>query len=75
MERRLTAILAADVVGYSRFMELDEGGRLAALRTLRTELIDPLAPYTTLITSPTTSATVTGLLNVMCTILYKGCRT
>ena len=31
MERRLTAILAADVVGYSRFMELDEAGTLTAL--------------------------------------------
>ncbi len=31
MERRLTTILAADVVGYSRLMEADEAGRLAAL--------------------------------------------
>ena len=30
MERRLAAILAADVVGYSRLMELDEVGTLAA---------------------------------------------
>ena len=41
MERRLTAILAADVVGYSRLMELDEVGTLAALKTYRKELIDP----------------------------------
>ncbi len=41
MERRLTAILAADVVGYSRLMELDEVGTLAALKTHRKELIDP----------------------------------
>jgi class 3 adenylate cyclase len=41
MERRLTAILAADVVGYSRLMELDEAGTLAALKSHREELIDP----------------------------------
>ena len=41
MERRLTAILAADVVGYSRLMELDEAGTLAALKTHRRELFDP----------------------------------
>ena len=40
MERRLTAILAADVVGYSRLMGADEAGTLAALKAVRTELID-----------------------------------
>src|SRR5438132_4815849 len=40
MERRLTAILAADVVGYSRLMGADETGTLAALKTLRTDFID-----------------------------------
>jgi adenylate cyclase len=40
MERRLTAILAADVVGYSRLMGVDETGTLAALKTLRTDFID-----------------------------------
>ena len=39
--RRLAAILAADVVGYSRLMEADETGTLARLRTYRLELIDP----------------------------------
>ncbi len=39
--RRLAAILAADMVGYSRLMELDETGTLARLRTHRLELIDP----------------------------------
>ena len=33
MERRLTAILAADVVGYSRLMGADEAGTLAALKS------------------------------------------
>ena len=41
MERRLAAILAADVVGYSRLMERDEEGTLVALKALRSELIDP----------------------------------
>jgi adenylate cyclase len=41
VERRLAAILAADMVGYSRLMEADETGTLARLRTHRLELIDP----------------------------------
>jgi adenylate cyclase len=40
MERRLTAILAADVVGYSRLMGADEAGTLAALKSIRTDFID-----------------------------------
>jgi TolB-like protein/class 3 adenylate cyclase len=43
LERRLAAILAADVVGYSRLMEEDEAGTLAALKRHRKELIDPKA--------------------------------
>jgi adenylate cyclase len=39
--RRLAAILAADVAGYTRLMELDESGTLQELRTIRAELIDP----------------------------------
>ncbi len=42
MERRLSAILAADVVGYSRLMEDDEVGTLERLKALREKLIDPL---------------------------------
>ena len=41
VERRLAAILAADVAGYSRLMGADEEGTLAALKTLRRELTDP----------------------------------
>ncbi len=41
MERRLAAILVADMVGYSRLMEIDEAGTLARLKTHRLELIDP----------------------------------
>ena len=40
MERRLAAILAADVVGYSRLMGLDEAGTLSALKTHRREMAD-----------------------------------
>ena len=41
VQRRLAAVLAADVVGYSRLMEVDEAGTLARLKTVRLELIDP----------------------------------
>src|SRR3984893_13979702 len=41
VERRLTAILAADVVGYSRLMGADEEGTLTALKAIRRELVDP----------------------------------
>ena len=40
-QRRLAAILAADVVGYSRLMGRDEGGTLARLRKNRSERLDP----------------------------------
>ena len=41
VERRLTAVLAADVAGYSRLMGADEEGTLAALKALRQEIVDP----------------------------------
>ena len=41
MERRLAAILAVDVVGYSRLMSADEAGTLARLIALRRELVQP----------------------------------
>jgi len=41
VERRLAAILAADIAGYSRLMGRDEAGTLARLRAHRRELIDP----------------------------------
>jgi len=43
MERRLAAILAADVVGYSRLMGEDEAGTLSALKRHLTKLIEPKA--------------------------------
>ena len=46
MERRLAAIMAADVVGYSRLIRADEEGTIAALKALRADLIDPkIAEY------------------------------
>jgi DNA-binding protein HU-beta len=41
VERRLAAILAADVAGYSRLMGTDEEGTLAQLKTHRKDLVDP----------------------------------
>jgi TolB-like protein len=41
VERKLAAILAADVVGYSRLMGADEEGTLERLKALRRELLDP----------------------------------
>ena len=42
MQRRLAAIMAADVVGYSSMMGSDEAGVLSALKTLRSEIFDPI---------------------------------
>src|SRR6478752_5101189 len=42
VQRRLAAILAADVVGYSRLMQADEAGTLTALKARRTEILLPL---------------------------------
>src|SRR5580765_7209384 len=42
IQRRLAAILAADVVGYSRLMEADEAGTLATLKARRKEVLEPL---------------------------------
>src|SRR6478672_4580809 len=41
VERRLAAILAADVAGYSRLMGTDEVGTLAALKAHRRNIVDP----------------------------------
>src|SRR6266571_1281569 len=41
VERRLSAVLSADVAGYSRLVGIDEEGTLAQLRSIRLELIDP----------------------------------
>ena len=42
VERRLSAIMAADVVGYSRLIEADAPGTLTALRDLRHAVLQPL---------------------------------
>ncbi len=41
VQRRLAAILVADVVGYSRLIAADEEGTRARLRSLQSELIEP----------------------------------
>ena len=48
MERGLSAILVADMVGYSRLMEADEVDIIRRQKTHRTELIDPVADETRL---------------------------
>jgi TolB-like protein/class 3 adenylate cyclase len=46
VERRLAAVVAADVAGYSRLMSVDEVGTLAALKAYRREVVDPtIAAY------------------------------
>ncbi|TIT80803.1 MAG: adenylate/guanylate cyclase domain-containing protein, partial [Mesorhizobium sp.] len=40
MEQKLSVIMATDVVGYSRLMEIDEKGTLSALKKHRQELLD-----------------------------------
>ena len=40
-QRRLAAIVSADVAGYSRLMGRDESGTLAALKSLRRDIVDP----------------------------------
>jgi adenylate cyclase len=47
MERRLAAILVADVVDYSRLMEVDEVDTLVALKSHREDLTDPTIANTT----------------------------
>jgi adenylate cyclase len=42
LQRRLAAILSADVVGYSRLMGIDEAGTLARLKAMRRDIFDPL---------------------------------
>src|SRR5438046_10002870 len=46
IERRIAVVLCADVVGYSRLMGSDEEGTLAALNSVRRDIVDPnIADY------------------------------
>jgi adenylate cyclase len=45
LERRLAAVLAADVAGYSRLMGADEEGTLARLKSVRKSLVDPAIAF------------------------------
>ena len=56
--RKLAAILAADVVGYSRLASADEDRTLARLRALRSDLIDPTIALCTSIARRTASTTL-----------------
>jgi adenylate cyclase len=51
VQRRLAAILAADVVGYSRLMQVDESGTLAVLKARRSEVLKPAFPSITVASS------------------------
>ena len=51
VERRLAAIMAGDIVGYSRLMGADEEGTLRQLKAHRKELIDPKIPSTVAVSS------------------------
>ena len=42
VERRLAAIMAADIVGYTRLMEVDEARTLAGIKALRSNVMDPI---------------------------------
>ena len=42
VQRRLAAVFAADVVGYSRLMQANEAGTLTSLKARRTEILQPL---------------------------------
>ena len=67
VERRLAAILAADVAGYSRLMGADEEGTLERLKGLRRKLLDPqIAEHHGRIlgSSPGTKTTGVGTLEV-----------
>ena len=79
VHRRLAAILATDVVGYSRLMEADEAGTLARLKTLRAEFLHPkVAEYRgrivkttgdgTLIEFPSAVDAVSHAVDVQCEV-------
>ena len=68
-KRRLAAILAADIVGYSRLMGADESGTLAQLKTHRKELIDPkIAEYDGHIVKTTGDGLLVELPSVLCAV-------
>jgi adenylate cyclase len=60
--RKIAAILAADVVGYSRLAGADEDRTLARLRGLRSDLIDPATPRFIAVSSSPKLSTLTAAL-------------
>jgi adenylate cyclase len=74
VERRLTAILAADVAGYSRLMGADEEGTLAVLKAIRRNLGDPtIAAHRGRITAQLIDA-ISGTRPVDCALRIEGLR-
>jgi class 3 adenylate cyclase len=78
--RRLAAILAADVAGYSRLIGADEQGTLNRLRAIRTEIVDPSitqhrvsSPTAPKITGPivSTALTATGSRPAACRCAFQ----
>ena len=67
--RRLAAILAADVTGYSRLMEADEEGTLERLKALRRKLIDAkIAEHHGRIVKTTGDGMLVGFASVVDTV-------
>lgn len=79
MERRLAAIFAADMVGYSRLIEVDEVRTLARLKSHRKELIDlRVEAHVGRIINLTGDAMIgeftTGLESLQCAVLFRRAR-
>src|SRR5262245_43075158 len=75
MQCRLSAILAADMVGFSRLMGVDEAGTHTAVKTIRSELmaIDPDDPLT--LYNVACGYTKLGDLDLACDLLERAIRT
>ena len=70
VERRLAAVLAADVAGYSRLMSADEEGTLQEFKAHRKELIDPkIAEHRGRIVKPTGDGVLVEFASVVDAVL------
>src|SRR5258707_5500865 len=66
VERRLAAVLAADIAGYSRLMGVDEEGTLARLKAVRKALVDPaIASHRRRIVKTTGDSMLVGLARAL----------
>ena len=75
--RKLAAILAADVVGYSRLAGADEERTLARLRALRSDLIDPTIAVHNgrMVSAPATELSLSSAASLMRSAVPLKCRT